>query len=312
MLLARPRTLLALLLLTTAVLVGAPTLSAPRAQAAGTLTWTSAAGTTRTFAYGTRSPAQVLDATYLAGRTRQPWVLVIHGGSWYSGDKLSMVPAAKALRSAGFVVFNANYRLSVEAAWPAQRLDAEAALAWVRSHASKFGIDPDRGAVYGFSAGGQIASQLGTVGKGSGRVRAVVSIAGAVDPYRGWRYVHEQGAAQRDGVVMAPEMAWVADRSRFLVRCTPVRTDAACWNRWRDITPQTYASRDDAPHLLFAAADDPQVPWNSSASLDHQLRRAGVRSTFVKLATGGHAQAVVWGNAQRTRQAVEFLRANTR
>jgi acetyl esterase/lipase len=278
-------------------------LAAPRDAAEGSIR-------VRTYSYGT-SAAQTLDMHYRPGTQGRPWVVVIHGGSWSGGDKSGMLTAVNAFSRAGFVVANINYRLSAEAPWPAQWLDAAHAILWVKAHAAVFGINPHRGGAYGFSSGGQMAALLGTVGAGRNRIRAVISVAGVNDPHRGWRYSHEAGLARREGIRYTPLMAYVAQRTSYLVRCRPDRTDPACWTRWRHIAPQNYASRDDARFLMYAAADDPAVPCTESSTLHYVLRRKGAPSTFVKVADGGHNQAILWRNAQRRQQALAYMVAAT-
>ena len=62
---------------------------------------------------------------------------------------------------AGIAVASVDYRLSGEATWPAQLHDAKAAVRWLRARADELGIDPDRIAAWGESAGGHLAELLG-------------------------------------------------------------------------------------------------------------------------------------------------------
>lgn len=269
---------------------------------------------TRTYAYGTASPAQKLDARYTPGPTGRPWVMVVHGGSWSYGDKSGMLTAVAAFQAAGFVVFNTNYRLSTEAPWPAQRVDVANALLWVKAHWRAFGINPGRGGLYGFSAGGHIVSTLGTYGAGRNRTRAVITVSGVNDPKRGWGYAHDPAAAKAAGFTAAQAQAfrYVADRTEYLVRCSPVKASAACAARWADINPGADATPDDAPFLIFHGAADDAVPYTESQALSYYLWKAHARTTYVKVPRGPHGQVIVWGDAARARQAVAFMRANTR
>jgi acetyl esterase/lipase len=280
---------------------------------AGAPTPAAAAGSVvKTFRYGATSPSQALDAHYTPGQSGRPWVMVVHGGSWWSGDKSGMALPVEAFKAAGFVVFNINYRLSGEAAWPAQRYDAAAALAWIKAHAKTFGINPHRGGLYGASAGGHIVSTLGTYTVGGSRTRAVISASGVNDPYRGWLYSKNAAYAKSSGFVQGAGFTWVAEHTEYLTRCKPDRKDAACWNRWLDLNPATQASSNDAPFLLFHGTADTSVPWSESQALHYYLRKAGVPATFVKVAGGSHSQAIVWGNTARKKQAIDFMVANTR
>ena len=92
--------------------------------------------------------------------------------------------------AAGYAVFNANYRMGTDVPWPAQTADAMDTVAWIKAHASQFGINPNRGAAYGFSSGAQLAAKVGMVGTGSARVKAVVTTGGHFDPYKTWNTAH--------------------------------------------------------------------------------------------------------------------------
>lgn len=91
-----------------------------------------------------------------------PAVLFIHGGGWRSGDRSQHVPMAQQLAAKGYVTVTAEYRLSTEAIYPAAVTDLKAAVRWMRANAKAYAIDTTRIAVWGFSAGGQLAALLGT------------------------------------------------------------------------------------------------------------------------------------------------------
>jgi len=93
-----------------------------------------------------------------------PAVLFIHGGGWSSGDRTQHLPMAQQLAARGYVCVLPEYRLSTEARYPAAVLDLKAALRWLRATAAAHNIDTARVAVWGFSAGGQLAALVGTTG----------------------------------------------------------------------------------------------------------------------------------------------------
>jgi acetyl esterase/lipase len=105
-----------------------------------------------------------LDVFYPKGKRRQrfPGVLLVHGGGWRSGDRNQHVPIAQQLAARGFVAVTAEYRLSPEAPYPAAVQDLKTALRWLRAHARPYALDTSRVAVWGFSAGGQLAALVGT------------------------------------------------------------------------------------------------------------------------------------------------------
>nr|WP_246395211.1 alpha/beta hydrolase [Microbulbifer rhizosphaerae] len=91
----------------------------------------------------------------------RPGLLLVHGGGWRSGDRSLLAPLAQALAARGYVTATASYRLSTEAVFPAAVEDLLAALAWLRSNAGDFNLDPGRLAIGGSSAGGQLATLAG-------------------------------------------------------------------------------------------------------------------------------------------------------
>jgi acetyl esterase/lipase len=90
-----------------------------------------------------------------------PLVIFYHGGGFRSGDKSRIDRnLLQALRQNGVAVAAANYRLTDTAPFPAQMHDAALALQFIRLHADEYGIDPERIAAIGGSAGAGISLWL--------------------------------------------------------------------------------------------------------------------------------------------------------
>ena len=101
-----------------------------------------------------------------APRGRRPAVVVIHGGGWVTGTRQFAGDFSTVLASMGVVVMNIDYRLADKAdpstRWPAQLLDAQLAVRFLRAHAAEYGIDSNHLGAVGDSAGAQLAVFLGT------------------------------------------------------------------------------------------------------------------------------------------------------
>jgi acetyl esterase/lipase len=119
-------------------------------------------------------------------------ILLIFGGGWRSGDRTMHQPMAQESAARGYITITADYRLSIEATYPAAVNDLKTAIKWIRANAGAYHIDADKIAVWGFSAGGQLATLIGTTGnnklfKGNGiyqkqtdAVQAIVDVDGTL------------------------------------------------------------------------------------------------------------------------------------
>jgi len=134
-------------------------------------------------AYGGDSSRNTLDV-YLSETTSgpQPLVILVHGGGFRAGDKARPDHLNEFLE-AGFAVAAINYRLSGEAKWPAQLTDVTRAVRFLHDNATEFGIDPDRMAIFGQSAGGHLTatSTFDLTARGANIIRAAVVWFGPVD-----------------------------------------------------------------------------------------------------------------------------------
>ena len=153
------RTILMLGLLTLSLLAGC-TIPGLGGQAAF-----SVAPAHKDVAYADASSTQKLDLYLPAGAGPFPVIVNIHGGGFKLGDKGMVDDASgKAFLAAGYAIASIDYRLSGEAKFPAAVLDAKAAVRFLRANAAKYNLNPDKVVAFGQSAGGNIASMLGTTG----------------------------------------------------------------------------------------------------------------------------------------------------
>ena len=101
--------------------------------------------------------------------TRLPLLIYYHGGGWVLGDLDSIhgVTASLAARS-GCAVLSVDYRLAPEHPFPAAVDDALAALRWAAENGEQLEIDPERIAVGGDSAGGNLAAVVSILARDAG------------------------------------------------------------------------------------------------------------------------------------------------
>lgn len=98
-------------------------------------------------------------------RQMRPVILHIHGGAWTHGSRLYTRGFCAALASDGFAVLSADYSPAEDADLPRQVRDVIAAMRWIRTNASVYGLDPNTVFLTGDSSGAHLALLAYIVGK---------------------------------------------------------------------------------------------------------------------------------------------------
>ncbi|MCC8074592.1 MAG: alpha/beta hydrolase [Clostridiales bacterium] len=110
--------------------------------------------------YASNSNAQVMDIYLPENATgSDPVIVVVHGGGFMFGDQMMDIiqPVIEAGVANGYVVASVDYRKSSEASFPAALSDVKAAVRYLRANAETYGIDADKVAIWGESAGAYLS-----------------------------------------------------------------------------------------------------------------------------------------------------------
>ncbi|WP_190083464.1 alpha/beta hydrolase [Streptomyces longisporoflavus] len=248
-----------------------------------------APGAVPTFSYGRYARQNI---TVYGDRSGHPALMILHGGSWLRDTDWS--GWARWFAARGFTVYDTDYRLASDAAWPAQRDDVLAALRWVKRRGGGTPV------VLGSSAGGHLAVSAGTYGAGRKRIRAVAALSPVASPYRAWTDggLTAASSAQR-GLRLAAER---------LAGCSPARGGQRCLARWEDLSAKSHASgKDDPPMFLTHAAAD-FVPVAHSTDLAHAQSEAGRRDVTVRIEPGSAHGGALLKNPALAQAVLKWLR----
>lgn len=232
-----------------------------------------------------------------------PLVVWIHGGAWLFGVRDLLPPEwppgliIQSAIDAGIAVATIDYRHSREAAFPAQLHDAKAAIRYLRAFAPDLGVDPERIAVWGESAGAHLAALValiddpeleGTSGLTgpSSAVSPVVLFYPVTDvdtlpAFADSLPPEARAAMAASGVALPPEPVDV------LLEHSPLpRAEAR-----RLLSPVTHVRADAPPFLVIHGAADGLVPSSQSETFVAALLAAGAEAEFVLVPGADHVFA---------------------
>jgi acetyl esterase/lipase len=187
----------------------------------------------------------------------------------------------------GFALAAIECRVSGEAIAPAAVHDCKAAIRWLRANAAKYGYDGDRIGVWGFSAGGLLASLMAT----STAVAELEGDGDHLDVSSAVQAAVDQCGAPHDMTYFArPDVAATYDKvaenlRRWLGGPVAERPELA-----RLVSPATYVTPQCPPVLLIHGDQDDITPLAETQLFYDQLKLAGVDATLKVLAGIGHSR----------------------
>jgi len=233
-------------------------------------------------AYGD-STEQKMDVYLPANRTETATkiLILIHGGSWITGDKSDFSEYLPVFRQRlpDYVLVNINYRLGKFPdinAFPAQEEDVKGAVDFILSKSGEYIFNKEKLAVLGASAGGHLAL-LQCYKNASPKVKALVDMFGPTD------MVDLYNSLTEPIEIFGLEA---------LMSGTPA-TNPSLYQR---SSPINFVSAQNPPTLIFHGGQDPLVPISESIALKAKLQTAGVPVQMVTYPTEGHG----WSGANLT------------
>ena len=182
---------------------------------------------------------------------KRPAIVFFHGGGWVGGPLSQFNEHSRYLSTRGMVAVQVEYRLLKGKDPPTVCCyDAKSAMRWVRSHAAELGIDPNRIASAGGSAGGHLAAMVGMV----------------------------------DGMEDPADDKSVSAKSNAMVLFNPVFDNGpGGWgsdrvgDRYKEFSPVHNVSADDPPAIVFLGSQDKLIPVKTVQDFQAAMEKAGVR-----------------------------------
>jgi acetyl esterase/lipase len=185
---------------------------------------------------------------------KRPAAVFFFGGGWTGGSPTQFEQHARYLASRGMVAAVADYRVkSRQDASPKDCVaDGKSAVRYLRQHASRLGIDPNRIAAGGGSAGGQVAAATGTL-PGMDDSADDPTVSSRPNAMVLFNPVYDNG----------PEDGWGHDRVQAY---------------WQDISPAHNIDQRCPPAIVFLGEKDALIPVSTAKRFQQKMTEAGVPS----------------------------------
>ena len=222
-------------------------------------------------------PATTADAS-------APVVMYVHGGGWTGGSSRSQAANLRWFSEQGYLALGVNYTLATadRPTWDTAVPQVQCSFAWVEAHAAEFGGDPERFAVYGESAGGQLsltaayAAEAGVDNAACGgqlpTIRAVIADVPGVDLF---------SLYGNSDLILGPAAKGYV--SAYLGGTPDEYPDRA-----QRVSAITYAGPDAPPTLMLLNLSDHLVPPRGGENFAAAAELAGVDIRVIRRPWADH------------------------
>ena len=191
-------------------------------------------------------------------------IIFFFGGAWRGGSTAQFHPQAQRLAERGMVAIAAEYRVKTRhGVTPRECVqDAKSAVRWVRAHAAELGVDPQRIAAGGGSAGGHLA--------------ACTALIAGLDETNEPAAISSKPAAL---VLFNPALDLTPDGFRPYV---PAEQAA-------ELSPLLHVAPGAPPTIIFHGTADTTVPFAQAQRFTEAMQRAGNSCELVPYEGKQHA-----------------------
>jgi acetyl esterase/lipase len=233
---------------------------------------------------------------------KSPAVLLIHGGGWKEGDKRQPreIEFGTTLAENGYVAASMNYVLRWAGKFPINLQDCKNGIRYLRAHAEELGIDSNRIAVMGGSAGGHLSLMVAYTGDNptltpsqpypgiSDKVSCVIDFYGITD-------IGSRKKTDSNGNPTEPR--GVESEVQAIFGSTPAE--------WKKASPVGHLRKDLPPTLILHGKKDTTVDRDQSQLLAEELKKVGAEYELVWLNQAGHSFSLRYGNAKEKKDPLE-------
>lgn len=189
-------------------------------------------------------------------KDERPAIVFFFGGGWVGGTPKQFYRQCEHLASRGMVAMAAEYRVRSQNGTDPRACvrDGKSAMRYIRAHAGELGVDPDRLAAGGGSAGGHVAAAMATV-EGFNEASDDTSISCVPDALVLFNPVYDNGPN-----------GYGYDRVKAY---------------WKRFSPLHNIHEGMPPAITFLGTEDQLIPVSTGKKFREKMREAGVRSELI-------------------------------
>lgn len=182
----------------------------------------------------------------------RPAAVFFFGGGWNGGTPTQFIPHCRHLAQRGMVAITADYRVKTRQGTSPRECvkDGKSAVRWMRMNAAKLGIDPDRIAAGGGSAGGHVASTTGII-RGLEEAGEDLTVSSKPNALLLFNPVYDNGPG-----------GYGHDRVK---------------NYYKEISPIHNIQKGAPPTIVFLGTDDKLIPVSTAHKFQALMDKAKVR-----------------------------------
>lgn len=202
---------------------------------------------------------------------KRPCIIVIHGGSWSTGDSRQIPELNSLLTTKGYNVVSINYRKAPKYKTPAPIEDLKNAMNFLRQHSDSLQIDTNNFVLLGRSAGAQVAL-LAAYSLRDSSIKGVIDFYGPADMV--WGY-------------SMPTNPLVMDSQKVMENYIG-GTYKEVPQKFADCSPLEFVDKHSPPTLMIHGENDVLVAYDHSRRLKEKLQQKGVKHFWLQLPWATH------------------------
>lgn len=194
-------------------------------------------------------------------RNIRPAVVIFPGGGYEFLSEREAEPVALKFAAAGYNAFVLRYTIKEKAVYPQPLADASKAICMIRENADEWGVDPNKIAVCGFSAGGHLAASIGTMWN-----------LPVLENYEGIKI----GLNKPNAMILSYPVISSSREIEHKGSIDVITEKESDYEKRANVSAELFVGEHTPPAFIWHTADDGGVPCNNSLVMASALKKFNI------------------------------------